>query len=96
MTEEELCTAVREMYSKVALFRSMKSKHCTNCKAHRRRTCEKQGLVVEPSGCAGVAAVMSGKLPAKGTVCVVTGRNMAGEELAEILSSCAEVGPEVT
>ncbi len=46
-----------------------------------------QGLVVEPSGAVGVAAVLSGLLaPGTGTVIVITGRNVAARQMADILS----------
>ncbi len=45
------------------------------------------GLVVEPSGAIGVAAVLSGLLePRSGTVLVISGRNVAIRQMADILS----------
>jgi threonine dehydratase len=45
------------------------------------------GLVVEPSGAIGVAAVLSGLLaPGTGTVLVISGRNVANRLMADILS----------
>jgi threonine dehydratase len=49
------------------------------------------GIVAEGSGAAGVAAIRSGKIePGKGTVAVVSGRNVTLETLAGVLQSGAE------
>lgn len=45
----------------------------------------KSGLVVEPSGCAAFAAVVSNKIPdleEKKVVCILSGGNIAKDELA--------------
>lgn len=49
-----------------------------------------QGLVVEPSGSAGIAALINGYVPdidSKNVVVVLTGRNIAGKQLTDILYS---------
>ena len=44
------------------------------------------GLVVEPAGAAGIAAVLGGKIDVAGRlVVVVTGRNIAADKYARIL-----------
>jgi len=48
--------------------------------------CTEQGLFVEVSGCASLAAAMAGKIPAtcKNIVCVLTGRNISLREMSDV------------
>jgi threonine dehydratase len=48
---------------------------------------ERAKLACEPAGAAAVAAVLAGKIDGGGTVCVVSGGNVAAETAAAILAS---------
>ena len=44
-------------------------------------------LVVEPSGALGVAALLSGKVPAKGRIgIIISGGNIDGQTIADIVN----------